>query len=309
MMKFPLITVGAAILLGLNVPAGAQVCVAAPAPRPQTALQGSPGQELLRVTNEMWFLLSAVADRKGADAAAPRFERLISEMETVGKMLQGDENMGQDLEALDMLHYRIAEALEDLSMEFESLCRVNCYGSSQLIRQFRRAVQAGVVGEDVAEELTEPRPPLSEKEARLEIARFRRLAEPDRALLVALQGVQDITSANQAIASLRALASRLESLQPKKELADRQFSPAALRSAREAYAPVEPLLWAIRSELVRIVALPGYDETAYDNFSDILDRVYENLGGAHSVWFEDVFDASFRTDLDEALHENATTSN
>lgn len=60
---------------------------------------------------------------------------------------------------------------------------------------------------------------------------------------------------------------------------------------------------------MRIASLPGYDEMPYDNFSDALDRVYENLANSHSTWFEDVFDASFRSDLDEALHENVTTSN
>lgn len=310
-MKFPFITVGTAILLGLNAPAGAQVGAAAAAAEPpqQAAFKGSPGQELLRVTNEMWFLLSGVADRKGADAAAPSFMKLIDEMEAIGKLLQGEDGMAQDLEALDMLHYRIAEALDDLSAEFESLCRVNCYGSPALIKGFRRAVDSGVVGEEVVEDLTEPRPVLTEKEARHEISRFRRLAAPDRDLLLALQGVQDVESANRAIASLKSLAVRLENLQPKKEHADRRFSPSALRSAREAYAPVEPLLWGIRTELVRIASLPGYDEMPYDNFSDALDRVYENLANSHSTWFEDVFDASFRSDLDEALHENVTTSN
>lgn len=311
MMKFPLISVGAAILLGLNAPAGAQSAVTAAAvpPSPQPGFRGSPGQELLRVTNEMWFLLSGVVDRKGADSSAPRFQALIDEMDAVGKMLQGEDSMAQDLEALDMMHYRIAEALEDLSSEFESLCRVNCYGSPSLIKAFRRAVESGIVGEEIVEDLKEPRPQLTDREARQEISRFRRLVEPDLALLQALQSVQDVETANRAIASLKSLASRLEGLQPKKEFADRSFGPAALRSAREAYAPVEPLLWAIRSELVRIVSLPGYDEAPFDKFSDTLDRVYECLGNSHSTWFEDVFDASFRSDLDDALHENATTSN
>lgn len=309
-MKFPFIPVGAAILLGLNAPAGT-IDDAAPAERtsPRPQLKGSPGQELLRVTNEMWFLLSGVTDRKGADAAAARFGSLIQEMEYIGYLLQGEESLAQDLEALDMLHYSIAEALDDLCAEFESLCRVNCYGSLSLIKEFRRAVDAGIVGEEVVEELVEPRPPLTEKEAREETTRFRRLLEPDRAVLATLQSVHDVESANLAIESLRQITERLNALLPRKECKERAFSQSTLRAAREAYAPIEPLLWGIRTELVRIASLPGYDKAAYDKFSDVLDRVYESLANTHSSWFADVFDASFRIDLDEAMLENVTTSN
>lgn len=309
-MKFPLFTVSTALLLGLNFPAGA--AVDAPV-KPETPavpeMKGSPGQELLRVTNDMWFLLSGVVDRKGADAAAERFDSLITEAERIGNMLQDEESMAQDLEALDMLHYRIAEALDDLSMEFESLCRAKCYGSAPLIKTFHRAVEAGLVGDELVEDLSVPKPPLSESESRQELVRYRRLVEPDKALLAALQTVQDVETANRMIENLKQLAVRLNSLQPQKAHVDRSFSSSTARSVREAYAPVEQLLWGIRSEIVRIAGLPGYDETAFDNFSDALDVVYESLGNTHRAWFRDVFDESFRTDLDEALHENATTSN
>ena len=78
-MKFPLFTVSTALLLGLNLPAGADD--GAPVKSELTAeseMKGSPGQELLRVTNDMWFLLSGVVDRKGADAVAERFDGLIT---------------------------------------------------------------------------------------------------------------------------------------------------------------------------------------------------------------------------------------
>lgn len=309
-MKFPLFTVSTALLLGLNIPVGAAVdAPVKPEATAEPKMKGSPGQELLRVTNDMWFLLSGVVDRKGADAAAEKFDKLITEAEHIGNMLQGEDGMAQDLEALDMMHYRIAEALDDLSMEFKSLCRARCYGSPKLINTFHRAVEAGLVGEELVEDLVLPKPPLSESESRQELVRYRRLVEPDKALLATLQTVQDVETANRMIANLKQLTVRLNSLLPQKAYADRGLAASTMRSAREAYVPIEQLLWGIRSEIVRIAGLPGYDDSAYDNFSDALDGVYESLGNTHSAWFGDVFDESFRTDLDEALHENATTSN
>ena len=69
--------------------------------------------------------------------------------------------------------------------------------------------------------------------------------------------------------------------------------------------PLENTLWNIRAEIVRIAGLPGYDTQPYDAFSDTLDTVFENLNRTHSLWARDVFDASFRLDLAEALQESA----
>lgn len=310
-MKHPLFTAGTAILLGLNVPAGGAVSAAEQTDTPQQSSGGevSPGRELLRITNEMWFLLSGVADNKAADDAAPRFEVLIGEAQRVGESIFDAEGRGQDLEALEMLHYHIAEALESLNDEFRSLCRAGCYGSEPLIRAFHLAVEAGLFDCELVENLEVPKPPLTETEARREIVRLQSLEAPDRALLEILQSVTDSHSANEVVARLLGLAERLESLQPAADVADREFSKTATRRVSEVYAPIAPLLWGIRSEIVRIAGLPGYDEVAYDRFSDALDSVYAGLGDTHSKWFDEVFDASFRTDLDDALHENATTSN
>ncbi len=310
-MKHPLLTAGTALLLGLNVPGGlvlgADSAEEAESNRVQADLP--PGHELLRVTQEMWFLLSGIMDRAGAEAAAPKLAALMAEAEIIGNKLYDEESNAQDLEALDMLHYRIAEALDDLNSELTSLSRLHCYGSEALITQFYHGVELGLIAEEVTEGLVIPRPPLTESEARREVGRLRLLEEPDRRLLQVLQAVKDVSSANKAVERLKLVAVRLKELQPQKELTGRAFSSSSLRHAREAYAPVEPLLWGIRTEIVRIAGLPGYDEADYDSFSDALDTVYESLGATHSTWFAEVFDESFRTDLDEALHENATTSN
>ncbi len=311
-MKHPLCTAGTALLLGLNVPvAAAAVPETEPeaAAEPQGTQATSPGRELLRVTNDMWFLLSGVADNKAADAAAPRFLELVHEAQRVGESIFDAEGLGQDLEALEMLHYHIAEALDSLNEEFRSLCRADCYDSEPLIRAFHQAVEAGLFDSELVEDLDLPKPPLTEREARREVVRLKSLEVPDRALLELLRSVTDARSADSAVARLLSLAECLDGLQPEAELVDRDFSKASARSADEAYKPIAPLLWGIRSEIVRIAGLPGYDDAPFDRFSDALDSVYAGLGDTHSLWFDDVFDASFRMDLDDALHENATTSN
>lgn len=308
-MKHSLFTAGtAAILLGLHAPAGQAVAAEETAAASQAA-EPTAGRELLRVTNEMWFLLSGVADRSGAESAAPRFELLAAEAGRISDTLFDAESSAQDLEALEMLHYHIAEALESLNAEFVSLCRANCYGSEKLIEAFHGAVAAGLFDADLVVGLELPRPPLTERESKQEIVRLKRLQEPDLALLELLQQVTDAATADKNVSRLLSVAERLEALQPEAEVADRKHTESAKRRANEAFAPIAPLLWGIRSEIVRIASLPGYDDAAYDRFSDALDAVYEGLGRTHSSWFKDVFDASFRLDLDEALHENATTSN
>lgn len=311
MKHHPLLTAGTAILLGLNVPAGA-AAVAEPeeaSPQSEASAPPSPGRELLRVTNEMWFLLAGVADRQAADVAAPRFKALVTEAGKIGDELLGEDGQGQDLEALEMLHYHIAEALEALNDEFRSLCRARCYGSEALIKAFHQSVDAGMFDSELVEELQLPKPPMSESEARREIVRIKRLVEPDRTLLNLLKSVQDAKTAESVVARLNTLAARLQTLLPEEGAVKRDFSAAWAPRAREAFAPVEPLLWGIRSEIVRIASLPGYDNSSFDRFSDALDSVFAGLGDTHNVWFADVFDDSFRTDLDDALHENATTSN
>ena len=297
-MSWMLRSTVAAMLLGLSFPA-----VAEPASYDNEKL----GHEMLKVTNDMWFLLSGVGDKQAADAAAQRFHELVKESERIGDKLYAQQAL--DIEALDMMHYRIAEVYESLSYEFESLCRARCYGSQRLIGAFRAAVTAGIFDDECMPGLEQPKPPFTETEARHELVRIRRLVEPDKAVLTALQEVKDANSATKAAETLSLLTSRLQKLLPDSTLANRTFADKSAPHVRAAFAPIEPLLWGIRSEIVRIAALPGYDDEPFDLFSDALDTVFQSLGDTHNTWFDEVFDESFRSDLDEALHENATTSN
>ncbi|MBQ4614589.1 MAG: hypothetical protein IJB31_06655 [Akkermansia sp.] len=301
-MSWMLRNIVAALLLGLSVPA-----VAEPSKSGTTVEDEKLGHEMLKVTNDMWFLLSGVGDKATADEAALQFVKLIEESERISDQLYAQQAM--DLEALNMMHYRIAEVYESLSFEFESLCKARCYGSKNLIAAFQYAVRTGLFDDESLPGLEQPKPPLTDSEARQELARLKRLIEPDRAVLSVLQSVKDAGSATRAAEELATLSARLQTLMPEHSVADRTFADRTAPNVRATYAPIEPLLWGIRSEIVRIAALPGYDDEPFDAFSDALDTVFQCLGDAHNAWFEEVFDESFRSDLDDALHENATTSN
>lgn len=264
------------------------------------------GRELLSLCNDMWFLLSGVADKADADAAASRFRELVDKALAVAEKLYDPTN--PELLEMAELHASIAESMEDLTQEFNSLCALRCYGAEKLIAQFRYSVENGMFSDDYLVYLEEPRELLTDAETRSELLRYKRLVEPDRAVLDTLRAVKDARTADDAAIQLSLLSERLKKLSPQQDVADRPFSPESDASVRLVYAPIEPLLWGIRAEIVRIASLPDYDEAAYDSFSEALQDVYIRLGEAHCHWFDSVFDASFHVDLDEALQEAASLS-
>ncbi len=260
-------------------------------------------RDLLMATNELWFLLSGIRDKADADRAAQRFGELVSRMSKMDENLAlvGDEPQQQA--SLDQLRYQIMDAYCSVDSEFGGLCRVRCYGSQELVDAFQSAVAGGMFDADDLP-LLEIHRPFTEDEARQELARIKRLAKPDKALLDCLRHVTDSHSAQQKAPELARLTASLRSLTPDSKLKSRNFHNASAPAVRAVAEPVESLLWGIRSEIVRIAGLPGYSDEPYDAFSDSLDEVYDALGETHSTWFNDVFDESFRIDLDEAYREN-----
>lgn len=266
------------------------------------------GAQLYRVTHEMWLLLAGVVDRKSADAAAERFRTLAEQSAKMSDQLFDDESKALDLESLDQDTYRIAEAFEDLSGEFESLCRTHCYGSPQLISAFLSAMRLGVFSDDSEEYLKMSSLRLSDREADAELVRLMALNGPDVELLQVLAHVVDEKEANAAVPRLRALVAQLRRVLPPLHLRACNFTDKYHPRLYEICRELEPLLWKIRTEIVRIVSLPGYDNDGFDDFSDALDAVYQCLGDTHAEFFDSVFDASFRSDLDEALHGDPPNS-
>ncbi len=291
-------TVPPAAVAGQGTPAG----TAAAAKDPLNAYR-----DLLVATNELWFLLSGIRDKADADKAASRFGELVSRVSKMDDdlVLMGDEPQQQ--ESLDQLRYQIMDAYCSVDSEFGGLCRVRCYGSQELVDAFQAAVAGGMFDADDLP-LLEIHQPFTREEARQEIDRIRQLAAPDKALLDCLRRVVDSGSARRRTPELEHLAGTLLTLLPDSKLKHRNFHNTSAPAVRAVSEPVEALLWGIRTEIVRIAGLPGYSDEPYDAFSDTLDKVYEALGETHSEWFDDVFDESFRIDLDEAYRENTRTA-
>lgn len=276
------------------------------------------GQEFLQTSTDLWFLLSGVRDKDDADRAAERFLELVRKVFALDELLSGmssdpaaaamaGDGEGQEVVGMmDDIQVRILESFEDLNTEFESLCRVRCYGSKRLMTAFRQAVASGMFTDETVDLLAEPAAPYTENEAMRELVRLKRLQEPDRAVLESLSRVKDRKSALRAARELAILTTRLRQLRPAELQPRRCFSDSMALKAQEAYAPLEPLLWGIRNEIVRIAGLPEYAAESFDHFSEALDSVFESLGETHHNYFDSVFDASFRTDLDDALHESAS---
>ena len=269
-------------------------------------VQHNAGRELICLCNDMWLLLSSVSNRKTADSAAPELRTMLERMVLLSDRLCSEG--GQDLELLNEMHEQLEESLEELTSEFNSLCEARCFGSDKLITEFRFAVEVGMFTDECIALLDPPKPVLTDAETRAEFQRFKRLVEPDQAVLDTLKGVQDSSSAGSAAVQLCALSSTLNQLVPDKALAERNFSPENHVSARRAYRPIEPLLWGIRTEIVRIASLPGYHKKEFDLFSDALETVFRSLAETHYHFFDEVFDESFHSDLDEALQENSSTT-
>lgn len=282
-------------------------------------------RDFMQTASDLWFLLSGIRNKADADAAVPHFtdavrriclldEQLSRVSTSSGLPVEVEADVTEDAASaevaarLENLQLRFLDSFEDVNAEFLSLCRVGCYDSRQLENAFAEAVQTGMFPEEALTVLQSLEHPLSAGETEQELIRRRRLEDPDRAVLSVLQQVKDAASAQKAVAVLSQLSARLRLLLPEQELGNRTVSVQYRDRVCAAYEPISPLLWGIRTELVRIAALPDYDSASYDDFSDTLNHLFEDISATHSEWFDDVFDASFRMDMDDALQENASSS-
>lgn len=313
-MRKLLYMAGISLALGNMSPAQAMTVLELDEPRPVTeeaAEARQLGQEFLQTASEMWMLLSGVSSKQDADAAAARFSELVRITFELDNRLSSLPLIAPEAECvgmMDSVQLRILETMDDLHVEFLSICRARCYGSEPLVKAFEQAIELGMFAEEDRELLESPGAPLSAEEALAEIARLNRLEAPDREVLHVLEQVQDEEEASKAAVKLTSLSLQLKPLIPAEDMEHREFAPEAAAAAQAVLAPLEPILWAIRSEIVRIAALPGYEAETYDDFSVALDLVFESLGATHTNLFDSVFDASFRTDLDNALRENSISS-
>lgn len=314
-MKNLLYIAGLTLALGNMNPVRAQEVLELDAPAPageDMAAVRAMGEQFLRTVQEMWFMLSAINCKDDADLAATAFLEKVRITYELDNRMSNMPIVSPDTECVGMMdgvQMRVLETLDDLHREFLSLCRVNCYGSEKLSLAFEEAVKLGMFAETDVELLQHvPVPPLSAEESLNEIQRINRLLKPDREVLEILEDVEDAKSATKAVSGLMLLTHQFRPLEPMPNMGSRAFTTETAMKAREAMAHIEPVLWEIRSEIVRIASLPGYEAETYDAFSDALDAVFELLSRTHCHLFESVFDASFRSDLESALQENSIST-
>ncbi len=262
-------------------------------------------EQMLVVTNEMWRLLCGVVNKETADLSAARFGQLVKRSWQLSETMF--ESEAQDVESLNAQTYRIAEVYEEASYEFESLCKCQCYGSAALVNEFLKAMELGVFGDEEREKLQLTHVLLSSDDAQREIARLRRMEALDDELLEQLGRVQDAQSAEAVAEPIATLAGRMKEGRPAHRFGRTNMPENARPDFLRVCNELEPILWKIRNEIVRIVALDGYDREPFDTFSDALDSVYESMSLTHGESFDNVFDSSFRMDLDDALHGNIIT--
>lgn len=305
---------GLSLALGNMSPAQAMTVLEIDEPEPVSAESNEArqlGMEFLQTASEMWMMLSGVSSKQDADRVAERFSELVKRTFELDNRLSSLPLVSPEAECvgmMDSVQLRILETMDDLHVEFLSICRAHCYGSERLTLAFEQAIELGMFAEEDRELLQEPGEPLSESESMAEIVRLDRLEQPDREVLDVLVTVQDEEAASKAAVKLTSLSLLFKTLMPAQDVDNRGFAPTSAEAAREVQAQLEPILWSIRSEIVRIAALPGYEAETYDDFSVALDLVFESLDATHAQLFDSVFDASFRTDLDNALRENSISS-
>lgn len=313
-MRKLLYMAGLSLALGNMSPAQAMTVLELDEPEPVSAESNEArqlGMEFLQTASEMWMMLSGVSSKQDADRVAERFSELVKRTFELDNRLSSLPLVSPEAECvgmMDSVQLRILETMDDLHVEFLSICRAHCYGSEHLTLAFEQAIELGMFAEEDRELLQEPGEPLSESESMAEIVRLDRLEQPDREVLEVLVTVQDEEAASKAAVKLTSLSLLFKTLKPAQDVDNRGFAPTSAEAAREVQAQLEPILWSIRSEIVRIAALPGYEAETYDDFSVALDLVFESLDATHAQLFDSVFDASFRTDLDNALRENSISS-
>lgn len=313
-MRKLLYMAGLSLALGNMSPAQAMTVLELDEPEPVSAESNEArqlGMEFLQTASEMWMMLSGVSSKQDADRVAERFSELVKRTFELDNRLSSLPLVSPEAECvgmMDSVQLRILETMDDLHVEFLSICRAHCYGSERLTLAFEQAIELGMFAEEDRELLQEPGEPLSESESMAEIVRLDRLEQPDREVLEVLVTVQDEEAASKAAVKLTSLSLLFKTLMPAQDVDNRGFAPTSAEAAREVQAQLEPILWSIRSEIVRIAALPGYEAETYDDFSVALDLVFESLDATHAQLFDSVFDASFRTDLDNALRENSISS-
>lgn len=253
-------------------------------------------------------LLQTVVDKSSADAAAPGLLEETEKQNDVTRTLAGVnfEGLAYDEEAYMELVPRIFAVSEKVNDEFARLERAGWFGSEALKQAVEEANKPVFSDEDAAaSEGGEPARPLTPEQEKAELARMRALVPVDSELLDALKQVSSASVAAVVVPALKACAAKLEELQPTSEAVGGYFENPDDSAVAAAYKPVNDLMQQVRAELLRIVALDGFQTKEFDPFNDAMDEVFRMLESTHDFWYSDVFDENFEDAVFDILDKKS----
>ncbi len=294
-----------ASLLGLTLSSTGE---AQTAPVPPTQKQIDKLKELTRAiltkSHQLWALLSQIASREEADKAQESFVTLTQQLIDLDQQLGALE---QENSAIlpEELNLHIIESYRLIDEEFCSIYRKRCYGSAPLYSIFQSAIESGFFDTSMIPPNHPELPALDGKEEAAELERIKKLVAPDKEILRLLALIVDNESANSSCEAMADALASLEELQADNKILYRNFSQQFARKNRSILFTTERLLWDMRSEYVRIAALPlSKNGIPNELLANTLDELYFTLELTHHHWFDYVFDASFLIDMDDAFRES-----
>ncbi len=283
---------------------------------PQNPQETSPqSQKLQQHCNELcerihkqsttlWTLIAGIRSREDADKNVAIFREISAELAQLDIELSEIELSEEGTGILDPeLSLRILQAYSNLDAEFSSLYQANCLDSKAMQIAVTDALRAGFFD---ASRLPSPESEhiqLNDQEAKVELNRMRNLLEPDSHILRDLSCVNGPETALPAKQRLKPNIQALHKLSPKGNMLKRRFKDTEDEQYRSIYLSIERILWDIRSEYVRIAALPHHETENFRDLSNSLDELYLSLEETHQLWFSIIFDDSFLSDMDNAFEE------
>ncbi len=261
-------------------------------------------RDILLSSQTLWLLLSKIDDKKKADASAEAFRKLTIELILLDQKLSELENQAPDI-LPNELNRNIIESYRDIDTEFGSLYRVRCFGSGPLYQAFEEALGSNFFDTTMLPPNHPELPKLQLSEEKIELSRLKKLISPDTAILQLLMQIEDTRTAGKHCRALLPHLRKLTELHPNNQYLYRDFTNTQERDFRQTRHALQDLLWNMRSEYVRIAALPlDPMEDSHELLANTLDELYFNLEVTHHYWFSLIFDNSFILDMDEAFRES-----
>ncbi len=262
------------------------------------------GRRIFIGTQKLWLLLSPIDSKAEADAATAEFRALTRELIRLDIELSGFEYTHPD--AIDVeLNQNIIEAYRNIDVEFASLYRARCFGSTSLYQAFEDLKGTNFFDTSMLPPNQPVLPKLNAREENIELTRLKRLIAPDTAILDHLSQIADTQSAGSQCRAIKPYLQKLDTLRPDTKYLYRYFSNTKDKDFHATQAEIQRLLWNMRTEYVRIAALPIHpEEESHELLAHTLDELYYNLEVTHHYWFNVVFDSSFLLDMDEAFRQS-----